>query len=225
VFVDELQYVKEGQLAALISALHRCSQNKLPVTVVGAGLPQLRGMAGNAKSYAERLFDFPTVGPLNDTEAELAIVKPANNEGVDYTADAVAAIVSRTKGYPYFLQEWGKHAWDRARESPITLADVESASTAAVAALDESFFRVRFDRLTPSERTYLRAMSDLGPGPHRSGDIAERLGRAVSSLGPVRSSLIVKGMIWSPSHGDTAFTVPLFDEFMRRIMPGNDWET
>ena len=224
-FVDELQYVKEGQLAALISALHRCSQNKLPITVVGAGLPQLRGMAGNAKSYAERLFDFPTVGPLNDAEAELAIVKPANHEGVDYTSDAVAAIIAQAKGYPYFLQEWGKHAWDRARESPITLADVESASTAAVAALDESFFRVRFDRLTPSERTYLRAMSDLGQGPHRSGDIAERLGRAVSSLGPVRSSLIVKGMIWSPSHGDTAFTVPLFDEFMRRIMPGSDWET
>jgi AAA ATPase domain len=110
-------------------------------------------------------------------------------------------------------------------ESPITFEDVEAASTTAMAALDESFFRVRFDRLTPTERTYLRAMSDLGPGPHRSGDIADRLRRAVSSLGPLRSSLIVKGMIWSPSHGDTAFTVPLFDEFTRRIMPGNDWET
>jgi hypothetical protein len=225
VFADELQYVNEGQLGALISALHRCSQNKLPITVVGAGMPQLRGMAGNAKSYAERLFDFPTVGPLNDAEAELAIVRPATHEGVDYTPEAVAAIIARTKGYPYFLQEWGKHAWDRASRSPITLTDVESASTAAVAALDESFFRVRFDRLTPSERIYLRAMSDLGPGPHRSGDIAEKLGRAVSSLGPVRSSLITKGMIWSPSHGDTAFTVPLFDEFMRRIMPGDDWGT
>jgi hypothetical protein len=224
VFVDELQYVKENQLGALISALHRCSQSQMPITVVGAGLPQLRGMAGNAKSYAERLFDFPTVGPLNDDEAELAIVKPANDQNVDYTPEAVEAIIARTKGYPYFLQEWGKHAWDRAGQSPITLADVESASNSAIAALDESFFRVRFDRLTPSERTYLRAMSDLGPGPHRSGDIAERLRRSVSSLGPVRSSLIVKGMIWSPSHGDTAFTVPLFDEFMKRIMPGNDWE-
>jgi len=223
-FIDEMQYVKEDQLGALISALHRCSQAKLPITVVGAGLPQLRGMAGNAKSYAERLFDFPIVGPLNESEAEFAIVKPAKNEGVDYRPEAVAEIIARTKGYPYFLQEWGKHAWDRASQSPITLQDVESASSSAIAALDESFFRVRFDRLTPSERIYLRAMSDLGAGPHRSGDIAERLGRLVSSLGPVRSSLIVKGMIWSPSHGDTAFTVPLFDEFMRRIMPGNDWE-
>jgi len=224
-FVDEMQYVKENQLAALISALHRCSQSGLPVTVVGAGLPQLRGMAGNAKSYAERLFDFPMVGPLASAEAELAIVKPAKNEGVDFTSDAVAEIIARTKGYPYFLQEWGKHTWDRAAQSPITLGDVELASAIAIAALDESFFRVRFDRLTPSERTYLRAMSDLGPGPHRSGDIADRLGRSVSSLGPVRSSLIVKGMIWSPSHGDTAFTVPLFDEFMRRIMPGSEWES
>jgi len=223
-FVDELQYVKENQLAALISALHRCSQNSLPMTVVGAGLPQLRGMAGNAKSYAERLFDFPMIGPLNDAEAELAIVKPAEDEDVEYKREAVSAIISRTRGYPYFLQEWGKHAWDQAIQSPITLADVERASTTAIAALDESFFRVRFDRLTPTERTYLRAMSDLGAGPHRSGDIADRLRRSVSSLGPVRSSLIAKGMIWSPSHGDTAFTVPLFDEFMKRIMPGNEWE-
>lgn len=223
-FIDEMQYVKEDQLGALISALHRCAQAKLPITIVGAGLPQLRGMAGNAKSYAERLFDFPTVGPLNEAEAELAIVKPAKHENVDYTREAVAEIIARTKGYPYFLQEWGKHAWDRATGSPITFRDVESASTNAIAALDESFFRVRFDRLTPSERIYLRAMSDLGAGPHRSGDIAERLRRSVSSLGPVRSSLILKGMIWSPSHGDTAFTVPLFDEFMKRIMPGSDWE-
>ncbi len=224
-FIDELQYVKEEQLGALISALHRCSQNGLPLTVVGAGLPQLRGMAGNAKSYAERLFDFPMIGPLTDAEAELAIVKPARAEGVEYEAEAVSAIISRTKGYPYFLQEWGKHAWDQAGRSPITITDVVAASTTAIAALDESFFRVRFDRLTPKERAYLRAMSDLGPGPHRSGDIAERLKRSVSSFGPMRSSLIAKGMIWSPSHGDTAFTVPLFDEFMRRIMPGNEWET
>ncbi|MGA8270398.1 MAG: ATP-binding protein [Candidatus Sulfotelmatobacter sp.] len=224
-FVDELQYVKENQLAALISALHRCSQNGLPMTVVGAGLPQLRGMAGKAKSYAERLFDFPTIDRLNDDEAEQAIVKPAKNEGVEYTRDAVSAIVIKTRGYPYFLQEWGKHAWDMAGQSPITLEDVEMASTTAIAALDESFFRVRFDRLRPTERTYLRAMSDLGPGPHRSGEIAERLKREISSLGPVRSSLITKGMIWSPNHGDTAFTVPLFDEFMRRIMPGSEWES
>jgi hypothetical protein len=223
-FIDELQYVKEAQLGALISALHRCSQNGLPLTVVGAGLPQLRGMAGNAKSYAERLFDFPMIGPLNDAEAEQAIAKPARAEGVEYVPAAVTAIISKTRGYPYFLQEWGKHAWDVADKSPIQVSDVEAASKTAIAALDESFFRVRFDRLTPTEKTYLRAMSDLGAGPHRSGDIAERLRRSVSSLGPVRSSLIVKGMIWSPNHGDTAFTVPLFDEFMMRIMPGNEWE-
>jgi len=182
-------------------------------------------MAGNAKSYAERLFDFPTIGPLTGAEAELAIVKPARDEGVDFDPDALAAIISKTRGYPYFLQEWGKHAWEAAKQSPITASDVEIASTTAIAALDESFFLVRFDRLTPTERTYLRAMSALGSGPHRSGDIAERLGKPVSSFGPVRSSLITKGMIWSPNHGDTAFTVPLFDEFMKRIMPGSDWET
>ena len=137
--------------------------------------------------------------------------------------DALMRIVRETHGYPYFLQEWGKHSWDAASESPINLSDVQSASITAIAALDASFFRVRFDRLTPTEKRYLRAMAELGPGPHRSGDIAEKLGRDVTSLGPTRSQLIVKGMIWSPSHGDTAFTVPLFDEFMKRIMPGSDW--
>jgi hypothetical protein len=134
-------------------------------------------------------------------------------------------IIEQTQRYPYFLQEWGKHVWDVAAASPITLRDVDVASKAAVAALDESFFRVRFDRLTPVEKKYLRAMAELGPGPHRSGDVAEKLRRQVTSLGPTRNQLIAKGMVWSPSHGDTAFTVPLFDEFMRRIMPGNDWLT
>jgi hypothetical protein len=132
-------------------------------------------------------------------------------------------ILEQTEGYPYFLQEWGKHAWDAATTSPITRHDVDSASSSAVAALDESFFRVRFDRLTPTEKRYLRAMAALGPGPHRSGDIAAVLGRPVTALGPTRAQLIAKGMIWSPSHGDTAFTVPLFDQFMVRIMPGDDW--
>jgi len=222
-FIDEVQYLEENQFAALISALHRCAQNKLPLTVVGAGLPTLRALAGNAKSYAERLFDFPTIGPLNPADAELAIVKPANNAGVELVPEAVAEIVSATKGYPYFLQEWGKHAWDMAAQSPITLPDVTAAAALAVAALDENFFLVRFDRLTPSEKRYLRAMAELGPGPHRSGDIATELGRAVNLLGPTRKGIINKGMVWSPSHGDTAFTVPLFDEFMKRIMPGSDW--
>jgi hypothetical protein len=224
-FVDELQYVQEEQLAAMIVALHRTAQRQLPVVLVGAGLPQLRGKMGHAKSYAERLFDFPEIGALPDEAAAIAIRKPAEDHGVKVNDDALWAIVQETRGYPYFLQEWGKHAWDIAEASPITRRDVETASTLAIAALDESFFRVRFDRLTPVEKKYLRAMAELGPGPHRSGDIAEMLERTVTSLGPTRSQLISKGMVWSPSHGDTAFTVPLFDEFMRRIMPGDDWKT
>jgi hypothetical protein len=222
-FIDELQYVNESELAALISALHRCSQQQLPVCVVGAGLPQLRGRAGNAKSYAERLFDYPEVGPLPELAARRALVKPAADKNVAFIPDAVDRIISQTRGYPYFLQEWGKHAWDVATASPIDESDVNAASTQAVAALDESFFRVRFDRLTPLQKRYLRAMAELGPGPHRSGDIAEKLSRKVTALGPTRNGLIGKGMIWSPNHGDTAFTVPLFDEFMKRIMPGDDW--
>ena len=223
-FVDELQYVEEVELAALISSLHRCTQQRLPVCVVGAGLPQLRGRAGEAKSYAERLFDFPLIGPLVGPAAMRALEKPANDRGVTYDLPAVEEIIHKTSGYPYFLQEWAKHAWDVADASPITLQDVNEASVQALAALDESFFRVRFDRLTPLQKRYLRAMAELGPGPHRSGDIAKLLGREVSSFGPTRSELIGKGMIWSPNHGDTAFTVPLFDEFMKRIMPSDDWK-
>jgi hypothetical protein len=223
-FVDELQYVEEDELAALITALHRAAQRQLPVTLVGAGLPQLRGRMGRAKSYAERMFDFPDIGPLAPPEAAIAISKPLANLHVAAEPEALQRIIQQTRGYPYFLQEWGKHAWDVASTSPITALDVETASHEAIAALDESFFRVRFDRLTPVEKRYLRAMADIGPGPHRSGDVAQHLGRKVTSLGPTRNQLISKGMIWSPSHGDTAFTVPLFDEFMRRIMPGDDWK-
>ena len=222
-FVDELQYVEEEQLASLITALHRSAQRSLPVVLVGAGLPQLPGKMGRAKSYAERLFDFPQIGPLSVEAARLAIRKPAAEQGINVNEDALDQIIKETRGYPYFLQEWGKHSWDVATSSPITLADVKHATTSAIAALDDSFFRVRFDRLTPLEKRYLRAMSDIGAGPHRSGDIAEKLGRDVTSLGPTRSQLIVKGMIWSPSYGDTAFTVPLFDAFMKRIMPGDEW--
>ena len=222
-FVDEIQYVEEDQLASLITALHRTAQQQLPVVLVGAGLPQLRGQMGRAKSYAERLFEFPEIGPLPPDAARLALVKPARNEGVEYEPEALERIVSQTQGYPYFLQEWGKHVWEVATQSPIRAADVDVARTQAIAALDESFFRVRFDRLTPSEKRYLRAMAHLGPGPHRSGDIAAELRREVTQLAPLRSKLIEKGMVWSPSHGDTAFTVPLFDEFMRRVMPSDSW--
>lgn len=223
IFIDELQYVEEPQLAALITAMHRTEQRQLPVVLVGAGLPQLRGRMGNAKSYAERLFDFPEIGPLPPPAARQAIVKPLLDEGVTIEDGALNQILQATRGYAYFLQQWGSHTWRAAASSPITSADVATASVTAIAALDESFFRVRFDRLTPREKKYLRAMAELGPGPHRSGDIADCYGAKVSSLAPARSDLITKGMIWSPNHGDTAFTVPMFDEFMKRIMPGADW--
>lgn len=222
-FIDEIQYVREGELAALITALHRTSQRRLPVTMVGAGLPQVRGRMGRAKSYAERLFEFPEIGALSPEDARLAIAKPSQDEGVEIENDALDAVVSLTQCYPYFLQEWGKHLWDVAEHSPITAANVETASLQTIAELDASFFRVRFDRLTPAEKRYLRAMAQLGAGPHRSGEIADVLGRRVTSLAPTRSQLINKGMVWSPSHGDTAFTVPMFDEFIKRIMPGDDW--
>lgn len=223
-FIDELQYVKEDELAALITALHRISQKKLPIMLVGAGLPQLRGALGNAKSYSERLFEFPLIGPLNNQDAKSAIENPLKALDVDIHSDALELIIKETQGYPYFLQEWGKETWAAASSSPITKKDVKAATAIALASLDGSFFRVRFDRLTPSEKRYLRAMAELGAGPHRSGDIAEVLDKQVNSLAPTRSQLITKGMIWSPNHGDTAFTVPLFDEFMRRIMP-RDWKT
>lgn len=224
IFIDELQYVEESQLAAMITALHRTAQHSLPVVLVGAGLPQLRGRMGKAKSYAERLFEFPEVGALPPPAATAAIVKPLNENRVTINDSALDQILAQTHGYPYFLQEWGKQVWDVADSSPITSGDVDLATITAVAALDASFFRVRFDRLTPAEKRYLRAMAELGAGPHRSGDIAAELGRKVTSLAPTRSQLIGKGMIWSPEHGDTAFTVPLFDEFMHRIMSGDDWK-
>ena len=218
-FIDELQYVEEKQLAALIVALHRCSQYQLPLTLVGAGLPQLVGQTGRAKSYAERLFTFPEIGPLERAAAEHALRAPAQRNDVDFDQVALDEILRQTQAYPYFLQEWGKHSWDRATQSPITLADVLSATELAIAELDASFFRVRFDRLTPAEKRYLRAMAELGHGPHRSGDIAQVLDKKVRSVAPTRATLINKGMVYSPAHGDTSFTVPLFDEYLKRVMP------
>lgn len=217
--IDELQYVPEEQLAALISALHRANQRQVPVTMLAAGLPQLLGQMGRAKSYAERLFEFIEVGPLDAEAASSAVRVPIEREEETINDDALDAIVAQTQGYPYFLQEWGKHSWDTAEASPITREHVMAATITALADLDASFFRVRFDRLTPAEKRYLRSMAALGPGPHRSGDIAEALGVRVSSVAPTRNSLITKGMLYSPAHGDTAFTVPLFDAFMRRVMP------
>ena len=219
-YIDELQYIPESQLASLIAALHSTSQEQLPITMVAAGLPQLVGRTGDAKSYAERLFEFALVGPLGDGAARDALIVPAAREGVEIDSEAVSEILRKTSGYPYFLQEWGKHVWNAAGSSPIRLDDARRATGEALAELDASFFRVRFDRLTPAQKRYLRALAELGPGPHRSGDIANVLNQKVTSVAPVRNSLIAKGMIYSPGHGDTAFTVPLFDEFMKRTLPG-----
>lgn len=217
--IDELQYLSEPDLRALIVAMHKVAQADLPLVLFGAGLPQLAALAGAAKSYAERLFEYPEVGPLDLQGARDAIQLPVQQAGLDIAPDARDLIVARTEGYPYFLQEWGQHTWDVAVGPRIEVADVETASPLTMADLDGGFFRVRFDRLTQAEREYLRAMAALGAGPHRSGEIAERLGAKVSAVGALRATLIGKGMIYSPKHGDTAFTVPMFDDFMRRTMP------
>jgi hypothetical protein len=216
--IDELQYIDKTTFAALIGALHKVSQEKLPLVAVAAGLPQLVGQAGDAKSYAERLFEFVSIGPLDRESAKIALSRPAEIENVAFDPEALDRVIDDTRGYPYFLQEWGKHCWNCAPASPIRKDDAVDANKAALAELDASFFRVRFDRLTPQERNYLRAMAELGPGPHRSGEIAALLGREVTNVAPLRGGLIRKGMIFGPSHGETAFTVPLFDEFMRRTM-------
>ncbi|MBI5411658.1 ATP-binding protein [Candidatus Peregrinibacteria bacterium] len=217
--IDEIQYIHEDEFAALIMALHKCTQKQLPIMMIGAGLPQLVGQAGKAKSYAERLFQYPTIGPLDDAAARSALTKPALDYNVEYAEDALQEILSQTKGYPYFLQEWGKHSWQCAKNSPITGDDAKRATIIAIAELDTSFFRVRFDRLTPSEKKYLRAMAELGVGSHRSGDIAHLLKKEVQSAAPTRAILINKGMIYSPDHGDNSFTVPLFDGYMKRVIP------
>ena len=218
-FIDELQYVAERDLAALIAALHRAAQSRLPVTLVGAGLPQLVARTASAKTYAERLFTFPEIGPLDAGSARRAIEAPARRLDVAFQPDALEVVLQNTRRYPYFLQEWGKHCWDCATSSPVTAADVEAATRQAAAELDASFFRARFDRLAPSEKRYLRAMAELGGGPHRSGEIAQVLAQSVRVVAPTRAKLISKGMIYSPAHGDTAFTVPLFDAYLRRVMP------
>ncbi len=221
IFIDELQYLKSEELSALIMAMHRMSQKKLPLVLIGAGLPQLPGLAGESKSYAERLFDYPQVGALSFDDAYKALQDPVIDEGVRFNEDAIKEIINVTQGYPYYLQEWGSQVWNLASHSPIDLEMAKMATTAAIAALDKSFFRVRFDRLTPREKEYLRALAELGPLPQRSGDVADKMGKKVNSVGPLRDGLIKKGMLYSPAHGDTAFTVPLFDEFMKREMP--DW--
>ena len=217
--MDELQYFNSKELSALIMAMHKMQQRQLPMVLLGAGLPILPGLAGESKSYAERLFSFPDIGALSEPDAIKALQDPTKLMGVDFERDALKEIYRLTQGYPYFLQEWGYQSWNRAAASPITLKVVQEATATVIKRLDENFFRVRFDRLTPGEKLFLRAMAGLGSGAHRSSDIADALGVKINSLGPTRANLIRKGMIYSPAHGDMAFTVPLFDEFMLRAMP------
>lgn len=219
ILMDEIQYFAATELSALIMALHRMQQRQLPLVLIGAGLPILPGLAGESKSYAERLFNFPDVGPLDEPNAAKAIREPIEEAGELIADDALREICRLTKGYPYFLQEWGYQAWNHADASPISLDVIRESTDIVTRRLDENFFRVRFDRLTPRERQYLRAMAELGSGPHRTGDIADALGAKITSLGLFRANLIKKGMVYSPSHGEMAFTVPLFDEFMKRAMP------
>jgi hypothetical protein len=219
ILIDEVQYFTQKELGALIMAMHKVQQRQLPVVLLGAGLPILPGLAGESKSYAERLFSFPDVGALAKDDAATALREPALAAGVDFEQKALAEIFRLTKGYPYFLQEWGYQSWNQAPTNRITLGVVTAATPTVIERLDQNFFRVRFDRLTPSEKRFLRAVAELGPGAHRTGDIADALGVKVTSLGPVRAKLIRKGMVYSPAHGDMAFTVPLFDDFMRRAMP------
>ncbi|MBI5699809.1 ATP-binding protein [Candidatus Saganbacteria bacterium] len=219
ILIDEIQYLSEKELSALIMAMHKMQQLQLPLVLLGAGLPILTRLAGESKSYAERLFEFPEIGALNSTDATKALQEPVVRVGVKFTKDAINQIIKLTHGYPYFIQEWGYQSWNHAEKSPISLDDVQGATKTVIKRLDENFFRVRFDRLTPREKEYLRAMAHLGPGAHRSSDVAEVLGVKLNSLGPMRAKLISKGMIYSPAYGEMAFTVPLFDEFMCRVIP------
>ena len=217
--VDELQYLSSAEFSALIMSMHKINQRSLPVVLIGAGLPQILGLAGNSKSYAERLFTYPKIGALAEHDAVAAIMNPALQEGVAFDEEAIAEIMKVTECYPYFIQQWSHDAWNVAQGETITEQDVKKATPISITTLDQSFFQVRFDRCTPTEKLYMRALADLGAGHHRSGDIAERLKLNTTSAAPTRSALIKKGMIYSPSYGDTAFTVPLFDEYMRRAIP------
>lgn len=215
---DEIQFLHKTALEALIGAVHRTVQRKLPVTFAGAGLPQLPGLAGEAKSYAERLFKFPTIGELPGPAARAALIEPARAEGVEYEPDAVDKIVDYTEGYPYFIQEYGRAAWNLGQGLTITRADVEAAGEVVEAELDESFFRGRVQRSSPEELRYMRAMAHLGAQAHKASDVAEVLGKTSEQVAPIRARLISKGLLYTPRHGYAKFTVPQFDRFMLRFM-------
>lgn len=217
--LDEVQFLSKLQLEAVVQAMHKMVQRKLPVTLVGAGLPQIAELAGDAKSYAERLFKFPAIGNLNEDDARAALTEPADDEGITYTDGALSEAVAITEGYPYFLQELGYAVWTIATAPTVTLADVNDAIPGYLAKLDESFFRVRIDRCTELERAYLRAMAELGPQPQKAADVARQMGRTSNNLGPTRAKLINMGLLYTPEHGYAAFTVPQFDDFLVRTIP------
>jgi hypothetical protein len=219
ILIDEIQYFSPKELGALIMAMHKMQQKQLPLVLLGAGLPILPGLAGESKSYAERLFAFPDIGPLSNDDARRALREPAQKEGVEFETPALDEIHRLTQGYPYFLQEWGYQTWNVSAGSPITKRAVDQATAKVISRLDSGFFRVRFDRLTPGEKKFLRAMAELAADNRRTAEIADKIGVKITSLGPNRANLIKKGMIYSPAHGELAFTVPLFDDFMKRAVP------
>jgi hypothetical protein len=219
--LDEIQFLRSEELEGLIVALHRCARRALPITMVGAGLPQMPRLAGEAKSYSERLFRFVQIGALSAAQdAPDALVLPARELDVDYTAEAVGHIVTYTEGYPYFLQEYGRIIWDEASSSPIAAEDATSVLPIVEESLDGSFSRVRAERTTELELKYLYAMAELGPEPHRVTEAARLIGRTVEQAGPIRSRLIDKGLLYTPGHGLAAFTVPQFDRYMLRRHSG-----
>ncbi len=215
-FIDEVQYLSEQAIAGLIASSHRISQRTLPIVFVCAGLPQVAALSGDAKSYAERLFDFIPIGPLNGGSDRDALLGPVSQFSVDYEREAVSSILTEAKGYPYFLQEFGSYAWNEAANTTITFDEVSISNMKAVEALDRSFFKVRMDRATTAEKNFMKAMASLGKGPYKSSDVAAKLGKQVSSIGPVRATLISKGFVYSPQHGEVEFTVPLYNEYIER---------
>lgn len=220
-FIDELQILAPLEFTSLILAMHKLQQRQAPLVLIGAGLPTIPRLAGEAKSYAERLFSYPIIGQLNRNDAYDALSLPVERAGIRFAENALAAIYQHSQGYPYFLQEWGYQVWNYLPEDStcIRKQDVANVADKVLLRLDENFFRVRYDRLTDGERRFMRAMAELETGECRTADLADLLGAKASTITPTRSNLIKKGMVYSPRHGELAFSVPLFGDFMRRAIP------
>jgi AAA ATPase domain len=218
--LDEVQFVKEVEYRSVITALHRATQRNVPIALAAAGLPHIPRLTGEARSYAERLFSFPVIGSLSASDATAALVEPARQQDVEYEHEAIERALAWTGGYPFYIQQLGKHAWNLANTTPITTPDLEAAMPTAQQALDSSIYEVRIQRATDQERRYMRAMAELGSGPYRSGDVAAKLGRKTSEVSVVRQRLLEKGLVYATEdYGYVDFTVPRFGEFMARYMP------